>query len=671
MVEPILEQAYGYCFILVLGAAFAALMIFITKILSKFVGEQQSSEHFTTASRSIKTGLIASAVVSSWTWPGTLLTSSGMTYSYGICGGAWYAFAFTIQITFFSVIALEIKKKAPGAHTILEIVRARFGKAAHCVCLFYALGTNVIISAMLLLGGCQAINVITGMHIVAAAMLLPLGVWAYTVTGGLKSTFLSDWIHSVIIYIIILIAMFVTYTSSSKIGSIDKMYELVSETAVGNPSAGYEGSYLTWSNRPALFNGWNIVVGGFSTVFCDPSYSQKAIAAKPKSSMFGYLMGGLCWLIIPLALSSCTALSLLALILDPSSPTYPNPIDSLNVNEGIPMLYGLYFILGKSGCAAGILMVWLAATSATSAELIGFSSVITYDVYKSYIKPQAHGKDLVKMSHIVVSIFAVLMGALTVLFNYIGITISWIITFIGIALGPGVFAFILTLFWKKVTPLSITFGPPLATLIAIIGWCVSAKSLYGSVNKDTLGEQYSCAVGNFIGLFASPIFIILITFMRPMENDYDFNQLSSQFVIGDDATPQEREAVYDEGTQSLKQLKGYSKLSIIISFVFFFLFVFIIPLPMYGQNYIYSKKFFRGWIILIFVWLILAASFIIFYPIYESREVLAQLWKVMRGDLIKQVSNGLDFESTEISDMPTEPKKSVAEVRVRLSDKST
>lgn len=648
MVKPILDQAYGYCYIMVLGAAFAVLMIAITRVLSKFVGEKQNSEHFSTASRSVKTGLIASSVVSSWTWPGTLLTSSGMTYSYGICGGAWYAFAFTIQITFFSVVALEIKKKAPGAHTILEIVRARFGKTAHCVMLFYALGTSVIIAAMLLLGGCQAISAVTGMHIVAAAMLLPVGVWAYTVTGGLKATFLSDWIHSVIIYIIILVTIFTTYTSFPKIGSIDKMYELVTKVAETHPSAGYKGSYLTWANKPALFNGWNIVVGGFATVFCDPSYSQKAIAARPKSSMTGYFIGGLCWLIVPLALSCCTALTNLALINDPDSPTYPDPVSTEYVNQGIPMLYGLYMILGKSGAAAGLLMVWLAGTSASSSEMIGVSSVVTYDIYRAYFKPNASGNELVNVSHITVTVFAIAMGGLTVLFNYIGITISWIISFIGIILGPGVFAFTLTLFWKKMTRLSIILGPPIATCVALIGWCVSAKTLYGSVNKETLGEQYSCAVGNFTGLFGSLILIVLITYIKPDAQPYDFDELDQHFVVGDDATAEEAEAMKIQDAQTAKELQTYSKLAQYLSWAFFFVFIFIIPMSMYGKNYIYSKGFFRGWIIIIMIWLIIAACFIIFYPIYESREVLFELYQILTGKRKPEEINGVSEPTNDV-----------------------
>lgn len=85
--EPILGQGYGYGFALGLGAAFALLMVFITKVLAKYLGQVQNSERFSTASRSVRSGLIASSTVSAWTWPATLLTSGEWSYSHGISGG--------------------------------------------------------------------------------------------------------------------------------------------------------------------------------------------------------------------------------------------------------------------------------------------------------------------------------------------------------------------------------------------------------------------------------------------------------------------------------------------------------------------------------------------------------------------------------------------------------
>ena len=49
----------------------------------------QTSEMFTTAGRSVKSGLVAAAVASSWTWAATLLQSTGVCYRYGVSGPFW------------------------------------------------------------------------------------------------------------------------------------------------------------------------------------------------------------------------------------------------------------------------------------------------------------------------------------------------------------------------------------------------------------------------------------------------------------------------------------------------------------------------------------------------------------------------------------------------------
>merc|ERR1719396_101593 len=90
-----------------------------------------TSEHFNTAGRMVKTGLTASVIVSQWTWAATLLQSSNVAWQYGVSGPFWYASGATIQILLFGVLAINLKKVAPSAHTMCEIVRARWGKTAH------------------------------------------------------------------------------------------------------------------------------------------------------------------------------------------------------------------------------------------------------------------------------------------------------------------------------------------------------------------------------------------------------------------------------------------------------------------------------------------------------------------------------------------------------------
>lgn len=99
---------------------------------------------FSTAGRTVRTGLVASAVVSSWTWAATLLQSSGIAYKYGVSGPFWYASGATVQILLFATLAIELKRKAPNAHTFLEVIRARYGAATHITYMVFGLFTNIL-----------------------------------------------------------------------------------------------------------------------------------------------------------------------------------------------------------------------------------------------------------------------------------------------------------------------------------------------------------------------------------------------------------------------------------------------------------------------------------------------------------------------------------------------
>lgn len=55
----------------------------------------------------------------------------------------------------------------------------------------------------MVLGASTAITALTGMDATASTYLLPLGVAIYTYFGGLKATFLTDYVHTTIIMIIL------------------------------------------------------------------------------------------------------------------------------------------------------------------------------------------------------------------------------------------------------------------------------------------------------------------------------------------------------------------------------------------------------------------------------------------------------------------------------------
>jgi Na+/proline symporter len=57
-------------------------------------------------------------------------------------------------------------------------------------------------------GGAATVNALTGMPIIAACFLLPIGIAVYVVVGGLRATFICDFAHTVVLFTIIYIFIF-------------------------------------------------------------------------------------------------------------------------------------------------------------------------------------------------------------------------------------------------------------------------------------------------------------------------------------------------------------------------------------------------------------------------------------------------------------------------------
>lgn len=179
-----------------------------------------------------------------------MLQSSSVAYRYGVSGPFWYASGATVQIILFATIAIELKRRAPNAHTFLEVIRARYGPVTHGVFMVFALMTNILVTAMLLAGGSAVTTTLTGMPIAAACFLLPVGVVLYTVFGGIKATFLTDYVHTVVVLIILFIFSFATYATNSVLGSPGRVWDALKAASERHPVEGNaEGSYLTMRSR--------------------------------------------------------------------------------------------------------------------------------------------------------------------------------------------------------------------------------------------------------------------------------------------------------------------------------------------------------------------------------------------------------------------------------------
>merc|ERR1719160_1293159 len=403
----------------------------------------------------------------------------------------------------------------------MEIVKARFGTFTHIVMIVFALTTNIIVTSMLLLGGAATIEDLTGMSKLSAAFLIPiLSCWIYTMYGGLRATFFASYVHTTVIFVMLLTFTFAVYSGSGEHdlwGSPSNVYSALEKATLhgfidatylecqingdcgGAPAAavaaavdpncpgvgaalaaapmaanymtpngffdgmgaimqndgqcykmGKDGkpentgtscgyteqgkdspccdinydnlkggtycraddnpncistsaeehfkadgcadtetcvtSFITMKSVSGILFGITNIVGNLGTVFVDQSYWQSAVAAKPKSAVMGFLVGGMVWFAVPFCEATTTGLIGRAITTHPQLSTMF--IDHVSSGAGLTPARTLAHILGSFGAFLLLLQLFMAVCSTGSAEIIAVSSILAYDIYYTYINPE-------------------------------------------------------------------------------------------------------------------------------------------------------------------------------------------------------------------------------------------------------------------------------------------
>lgn len=596
-----LSLAVGFIIVLGFGLVFGGFTVGLVYLEQFLSGQKMSSEFFNTAGRTIKTGLTASVIVSQWTWAATLLQSSNVAYKYGISGPFWYASGATIQVILFSMLAVLVKRRAPTAHTFLEIVRARWGTPAHVVFTVFALLTNIIVTSMLILGGSATVNALTGMNTDLASFLIPLGVILYTMAGGLKATFIASYFNTAVILIALCIFIFQVYVTSADLGSPGIVWEKLKSVVEIDPVEGNRGgSYLTMLSRNGLFFGLTNIVGNFGTVFVDQSYWQSAIAATPSASWKGYLLGGLCWFSIPFSLATSLGLASVALSL---------PITGEEAGKGLVPPAVAEHLLGKGGAVLILIMLFMAVTSTGAAEQIAVSSLVAYDVYRTYINKNATGKQIILVSRAVIVTFGLLMGVLGIILNKIGIGLGWLYLFMGVVIGSAVFPVAFAISWSKCSANGAIAGAVGGFVLALTSWLAYAAA-DGGVSVDNLGRDEIMLTGNLVAILSSGAICVIVSLLKP--DDCDWSSTRSIPLIEDDPNAEVTKDTEEELERAMKMIGTWGfGLTILLVILWP-----VLTLPVR----VFPKGYFTFWVIISFIWGILATAAMVLLPVWESKE---------------------------------------------------
>jgi len=273
----------------------------------------------------------------------------------------------------------------------------------------------------------------------------------------------------------------------------------------------------------------------------------------------------------------------------------------------------------------------MAVTSCASAELIAVSSILTFDIFKTYIKPSATPKQLIFVAHVCICIWGVVMAVFAIIWNVIGIDLGWLFLVMGLLIGGAVFRgqFVVplptipcvnfpstvafTVIWLKQTKYGAISGAIVGLIAGLTAWLVEAKVYYGELTISTTGSNYPTLAGNIAAIMTGLIVTVSVSLSFPdktaSENWTTTRSINAEnrniaeekhdpslaTVAAQDAELAAMEAIEEEP----RKLKGALKLAIGASFAISFVMDFLVPMPMFFSHYIFSSGFFTGWVVIV------------------------------------------------------------------------
>lgn len=158
-------------------------------------------------------------------------------------------------------------------------------------------------------------------------------------------------------------------------------------------------------------------------------------------------------------------------------------------------------------------------------------------------------------------------------------------------------------------------------------------------------KSYPMLAGNVAALLSPLIFVPLLTYTFGRQNynyetmhqirKVDDTEISAAAHVDPELIPNEigsmEETQSEEEKRKLDRAALYSRtLTVFLALALLILW----PIPMYGSSYVFSKKFFTGWVVVGLVWLFCTAFGVVLFPLYEGWGSIIRVVKMMCLDLM-------------------------------------
>lgn len=220
---------------------------------------------------------------------------------------------------------------------------------------------------------------------------------------------------------------------------------------------------------------------------------------------------------------------------------------------------------------------------------------------------------------------------------------GYLYVMMGVIISSAVIPATLTIMWKGHNKWAATLTPPIGLACALIAWLVTASKTCGALDVACTGSNNPMLAGNVMALLSPLIFTPIFTLIFGVDN-YDWvsmaairkgddHDLAAAAHVDFDLIPGERMSTAEADAIEQRKLLSASKIAKITTVILTLALLILWPMPMYGTGYIFSEKFFTGWVVVGILWIFGSLFTVGVYPVWEGREGLADTVKAIFLDV--------------------------------------
>ena len=215
---------------------------------------------------------------------------------------------------------------------------------------------------------------------------------------------------------------------------------------------------------------------------------------------------------LPISLATTLGLSAIAMNMD---------ISAQQVESGLVAPLTATKLFGDIGAIVMVSVLFTAVTAAGAAQLTSVSSLVTYDVYRTYIKPSSSGRELMRISRMAILGFGLGMGVLSSILFVSGISLQYLYLAMGVFIGSAVAPISLAILWKKTNRNAATLGALAGLVIGISSWLAVSYVLSGQISLASTSNTISLLVGNTTSILSSLAIVMLGSLARSEKFNFE------------------------------------------------------------------------------------------------------------------------------------------------------